>query len=180
MKRYILGTMITIGFAVIFASITMAFPEKSAPGLYVHSQAEFAVIYPQNWAEQEPDQRAVFKAASKQRYPYVRVWFLPNLNSPIQNLSRMWVPRYRRAAKEIKMLYDRDTKTDAGIEARELEMEFYPKAGSSRTAKANIYFFGVKNNKGWIVVVVYGITGNLDDDLKQIAKSVQLKSRQQG
>lgn len=153
------------------------FPKESKAGLYVDSLAGFAVPYPETWSPAEKKGRERFRAEPKTRYPSFRVWFFPNLQLPLEGLSKMWTSILKNYSKgDIKVVYDHETRTAAGVEAREVELEWTTNEKTPRpNMKLNTYYFGIKKPNGWIVVGVYSVDGKVKEDVKKKIHAITLK-----
>jgi hypothetical protein len=154
-----------------------SFPKESKPGLYVDNRIGFAVLYPEEWTPANTQGREIFRAEPEMKYPSFRVWFLPNLQMPLKSLSKMWTSMRKDYSKdEIKVVYDLETKSESGVGAQEIELEWITNENTPRpNLKVNTYCFGIKNSNGWIVVGVTSVNGLVQEDIKKKIHFIELK-----
>lgn len=176
----ILGAVLAVFLLAFHGSASDSpppFPEASKPGLYVNNMIGFALPYPADFAPVQPQGREMFRAEPKNRYPSLRVWFMPNLKMPLKNLSRMWKTNLKDYTKDaIKVVYDQDAKAASGVPSREIELEWVTNEKTSRPGmKINSYYYAVKRSNGWIVVGVFSTNGAVKEEIKEKIYTMQLK-----
>ena len=90
----ILGAVLAVFLLAFHSSASDSpppFPEASKPGLYVNKKIGFALPYPGDFAPVQPQGREIFRAEPKNRYPSLRVWFMPNLKMPLKNCNMIYI-----------------------------------------------------------------------------------------
>jgi len=157
------------------------FPEASKPGLYVNSKIGFALPYPEDFTPVQPQGSEIFRAEPQNRYPSLRVWFIPNLKMPLKNLSRMWKTNLKDYSKDaIKVVFDQDAEAASGVLAREIELEWVTNEKTPRPGmKVNSYYYAVKRSNGWIVAGVTSTSGAVKKEIKEKIYMMQLKPEAQ-
>jgi hypothetical protein len=144
------------------------------PGLYVNGWPAFTVSYPKEWVEWPTLPGATFSAGGR-RPDLPADYFLPSLNIsyfplplPLEDWAKFTMANWANYA-DVKVLSDRPSRLKDGTPAREVELEFVVKNGSTAkvfllvTKKKDDYFYWirVKSDKG--------LAG---EDLKRIAYSL--------
>ena len=94
-------------------------PEKSEPGLYVNGWPTFALSYPVDWIEKTPELRGAFRAEALGGSPSLRISVIPNMNTPLKYSTRFVIPELAKIGKDIKVIYDKETKLEDGTPAQE-------------------------------------------------------------
>ena len=154
-------------FLVAFATI----PKKSEPGLYVNGWPTFTLSYPVDWVEKTPELRGAFRAEAPGGSPSLRIAVIPNMSTPLKYSTRFVIPELAKIGKDIKVIYDKETKLEDGTPAQEAEIEWVV----NPDIKLNTLFLTTQKEDVWIMISLSDTKGKIEEDLKGIPYSLKIK-----
>ena len=163
----------TSGSTPAKTSEAISFPTKSAPGLYVNSSPAFSVSYPSHWLEkaQEPQSASSFRAGSSEGFPELRIYVIPNISAPLEYSAKFYIRELAKIVRDINLIYDKKINLGDGSPAQEAELEWV----DNSEIKLNSLFLTVKKEDTWITIVLTNNKGRIDEDIRKIAYSLQIK-----
>jgi CubicO group peptidase (beta-lactamase class C family) len=169
MKKHIKISLIIVSSLLLIACAT--FSKKSETRLYEHGWPAFSLSYPAYWLKKTPDSQFIFGAEALAGFPALRIAVMPNMDMPLQYSTSIYLPALSKIGKHIKVLYDKEARLKDGTPAQEVELEWVMNAG----IKLNSLLLTAKKDKTWILVVVSDTEGRIEDDLRKIPYSLQIK-----
>ena len=144
------------------------------PGLYVNGWPAFTVSYPKEWVEQPPVPGYILCAG--QHPPDLSPGFLlASLNIsvasssyPLEDWAKINMLTWVQLYADVKVLSDKPSRLKDGTLAREAEVEFVAKNGST----ANAFYLITKKDDAFVNIKLNSDKGRVGEDLKKIAYSL--------
>jgi hypothetical protein len=171
MKKNSLVSLIILCLLLVSGCTT--FPAKPEQKLYVNDTTGFSVSYPADWVQKIPDvKNSTFKAEDPRGFQSFRILVIPNVPVALDYSTKIFTTELSKSGKDVNVLHEKDIKLKDGTSAYEVEIERIADTG----IKVNSFFLTTKKDDCWIVISLTDRKGKINEDLKQIAYSLNIKT----